>query len=92
MKFEIVDLTADADISFYGYISIKTQQYIEMGPKDVGVILGKHRHHIKGIFCYGGIINPNWSGYLTVELYSTIPVSIKKGEEVAHALIFRDVG
>lgn len=56
----------------------------------VGILLGKKTHHEKGIFFQGGIINPGWEGTLTIELVIFGEAQIKKGEEIAHALIFID--
>ncbi len=95
MSFEIIDIHSNAKVVGKGYplqLTVSSQEEISLGPNQVGVLLGKNKHHRSGIFFQGGIINPGWSGYLTIELVIFGEATIEIGEAVAHALIFTDHG
>ncbi len=95
MSFEIVDIHADVSVDAKGYptqVTIESREVIILKDNQVGVLLGKKKHHGKGIFFQGGIINPGWRGSLTIELIVFGEVRIKEGDPIAHALIFTDNG
>ena len=94
MKIEIVDLTSAEMIVVRSqhspeFISIHTQEKVELGPEDFGLIEGKKGVALKGCLCNSGIVHPNFSGYL--EPFFTVwgSITIPAGSKIAHVLIFR---
>ena len=91
MKFHILDLTSSETLKAHGYpafVQVKTEQEILLNDKQVGVIEGKHSFHEKGIGIMGGIVNPKWHGWLTIEFHVYGEIEIKKGQQIAHLIIF----
>ena len=56
----------------------------------MGIIEGRHTLHEKGIGIFGGIVNPDWKGYLTIEFTIFGDIEIEKNQKIAHVIIFRD--
>jgi len=89
--FRIVDLTSSETTKVRGfpsYCQVATEQEIELSESEVGIIVGKHSHHEKGIGIFGGIVNPKWKGRLTIEFNVYGEIEIIKGQKIAHVVIF----
>ena len=92
MKIKVIDITADSNIKVktaIGTVIIKSNEYIELKKNEIGFLEGKRKHHHRGIFMQGGIINAGWKGHLTIEFLITGEVEIQKNEPVAHAIIIQ---
>ena len=92
-KFSIIDLTSSETLQAKGYpafVQVKTEQEISLSNDQVGVIIGKHSFHEKGIGIFGGIVNPNWKGRLTIEFHVYGEIKITQGEKIAHVIIFQE--
>ena len=90
MPFFIIDVTSSETILVKGYpafVQIKTQEEILLTSNQVGIILGKHKFHEKGIGIFGGIVNPSWKGKLTIEFNVYGEIQVTKGEKIAHVVI-----
>ena len=91
MKFRIVQLTSDSDIRVHGAptcVTVHAQEEIVMGPNEVGHLEGKRTHHQQGAFMQGGMLNPGWRGKPSIEILLMFGhLEIKRGDEIAHALI-----
>ena len=90
MNCEIIDITSSSDIvvkTAIGTVIIISNEYLKLKNNEVGFLEGKRKHHHQGIFMHGGIINPGWEGYLTIEFLVTGELNIKKNDKVAHAII-----
>ncbi len=71
-------------------MTVRAEEEITLALNQIGTLHGKKSHHDKGIFFQGGIINPGWSGHLTIELVVFGELRLAKGDEVAHAVIFTE--
>lgn len=92
MNFRIVDIHAATEVKVraaQATVIIPTQEIVKLSKDEVGFLEGKFSDHQKGVYMQGGIINPGWTGYLTVELIVFGECDIKVGQEVAHAIIIR---
>lgn len=90
MKFKIIDLTSSETIrakGFPAYVQVKTQEFIELSDLQFGIIEGKRSFHELGIGIFGGLINPQWKGNLTIEFHVFGDIEIQKGQKIAHAII-----
>ena len=91
MRFRIVQLTSDSDVIVHGAptcVTVHTQEEISLSPNEVGHMEGKRTHHRRGAFMMGGLLNPGWSGKPSIEILLMFGyLEIKKGDEIAHALI-----
>lgn len=93
MSFKIIDLTSSETLQAKGYpafVQVKTEQTIQLFHDQVGLIIGKHSFHERGIGIFGGIVNPSWKGNLTIEFHVYGEIKISKGEKIAHVIIFTD--
>jgi len=91
MKIRVIDITSASDVkvkSDKATVIIPSDEYIKLSKNEIGTLEGKQSHHIQGIFMQGGIINAGWEGILSIELLIQGEVEIKKGDKVAHAIIF----
>ena len=94
MKFRIVQLHSASDVLTHGSgfcVTVQAQETLTLGTNEVGILLGKRTHHQQGAFFAGGILNPGWSGVPSIEMIVFGRLEVKKGDEVAHALIFQGV-
>ena len=88
----IIDITAKGDVKVKAGIAtviVESNEELNLDENEVGFLEGKRSHHHQGVFMQGGIINPGWKGRLTIEFLVTGEIKIVKGDEVAHATIFR---
>ena len=91
MKARIINITSASDVKVKastGTVIIRSNEHLDLKPNEVGQLEGKRKHHHQGVFMQGGIINPGWSGNLMIEFLITGEVDIKKGDKIAHAIIF----
>ena len=91
--FRVIDLTSSETVKargFPAYLQVGTEEEIHLDYHEVGIILGKHAHHEKGVGIFGGIVNPSWSGKLTIEFNIYGEIDIHKGEKIAHVLIIQE--
>jgi deoxycytidine triphosphate deaminase len=89
-RLKVIDLTSSETVKtkgFPAYLQVSTNEELKLSKDEVGIILGKHSHHEKGIGIFGGIVNPGWKGKLTIEFNIFGEIQIKKGEKIAHVLI-----
>ena len=90
MKINVIEITSASDVKVKcatGTVIINSEQYIKLGPNEIGFLEGKRRHHQEGIFMQGGIINAMWEGRLTIEFLIVGEIHIRKGDKIAHAII-----
>ena len=90
MADRIINLTSAITVKVRGYpvfVQVATNELIALKPTECGTIEGKHGFHSKGIGTMGGIINPGWGGYLTIEFMVFGELDIQKGDQIAHAII-----
>jgi deoxycytidine triphosphate deaminase len=73
-----------------GTVIINAMDSIKLGPNEVGIIEGKYRHHKKGWYMQGGMVNPGWEGILTVEIKYSGEIDIKLGEEICQVVVIGD--
>jgi len=73
-----------------GTVIIMAKDVIKLSRCEVGQIEGKYRHHKKGQYMQGGMVNPGWEGILTVEIKFSGEIDIKEGEEIAQVVIHQD--
>lgn len=93
MKITIRDIHSNVAVRGKGFpqhVTIRSREEVSVGKNQMGILIGKKTHHDKGVFFQGGLINPGWKGYLTIELVIFGEIDIKEGEEVAHAIIFTE--
>ena len=94
MTFRILDITSAETVKVRGgpaFAQVNTQETITMADDEVGIILGKHAFHDRGVGTFGGIVNPGWSGKLTIELVIFNEFEIKKGDKLAHVVVVKQV-
>ena len=70
------------------FISIRTQEDIVLGEREIGIILGKKSHMLRGAICQSGIVNPGWHGCLEPFFIVYGNWNISVGEKIAHLVIF----
>ena len=91
MIISIVPVHASHSIHAFaaeGIVVIESTEEISCNHNQVGIILGKNRHHRKGWFMQGGLVNPGWRGKLTIEIKYNGEIQIDQGDEVAQVIIF----
>jgi deoxycytidine triphosphate deaminase len=89
--FHVIDLVAAHPVKAWGgSVQVISEPEIKLYNNQVGIVLGKHSFHERGISCFSGIVNPGWGGNITIEL-SGERIEIAKGEKIAHLLIFTDL-
>lgn len=92
MKFRVIELTAASEVkakAAQAFVAVPSREWIELGNDEVGFLEGRFTDHQRGIFMQGGLINPGWKGYLTIELLIFGEVDIKVGQKMAHAIILQ---
>ena len=92
MKFRIVQLHSASDVKTHGSgfcVTVQAQETVTLQADEVGVLLGKRTHHRQGAFFPGGLLNPGWSGVPSIEMLIFGQLEVKKGDEIAHAVIFQ---
>ncbi len=93
MKFQVVDLVAaePAACDKGEQVQVSTMPHISLSVGQVGFILSKHSFNADGVVCLGGIVHPEWAGYITVELVALQgPLAVVAGEKVAHLVVFTE--
>ncbi len=91
MKFKVIDLRSATKVRVWGdnaAVQVAAEPYISLKDNEVGIIIGKHKHHMQGISCFQGIVNPGWSGNLTIEFTVRGSLEIWEGDGIAHVLIW----
>lgn len=90
MRFSIKEIHSATDVIVkapYACVIVKSQERISISVDEIGFLEGKRTHHHSGIFMQGGILNPGWEGYLSIELLVFGECHIRVGDEIAHAII-----
>ncbi len=92
MEFRIVDISSASRVKVktaQAIVIVPSNETIVLGDDEIGFLEGKFTDHQKGIYMQGGIINPGWSGKITIELIIFGECDIAVGEQLAHAIILR---
>lgn len=92
MEFRVVDISSASKVKVkaaQAIVIIPSNETVGLGDDEIGFLEGKFTDHQKGIFMQGGIINPGWSGKVTIELIVFGECDIKVGQQLAHAIILR---
>jgi len=94
MEFKVIDITSASKVkiksSGVSTVILPTNEVLELAEDEIGFLEGRFSHHWKGAYFQGGILNPGWRGRVTCELLVIGgEVEIERGEQVAHALIFK---
>lgn len=92
MDFRIVELTSTSMVKVrasQAAVIVPSRELIELGDDEVGFLEGRFSDHQKGIYMQGGIIDPGWSGYITIELIIYGECDIEIGQHLAHAIILK---
>lgn len=92
MDFRIIDITSASNIKVKaadGIVIVPSNELIELRKDEVGFLEGKFTDHQRGVYMQGGILNPGWKGYITLELIIYGEITIEKGQPLAHAIILR---
>jgi len=95
MEFRIIEITATSTVRVKSAtltsVIVPTQETLELSKDEVGVLEGRFSHHQKGAYFQGGILNPGWKGNGTAEFLVFGEFEILRGEQVAHAIIFKGI-
>jgi len=92
MDFRVIDITSASTVKVkaaQSIIIVPSNELIELGEDEIGVLEGKFTDHQKGIFMQGGIINPGWKGRISLELIIFGECDIESGQKLAHAIILK---
>ena len=92
MDFRVVELTSASKVKVRGaqaVVIVPSNELIETGDDEIGFLEGKFTDHQRGIYMQGGIIDPGWSGHITVELLIHGECNIEVGQHIAHAVILK---
>ncbi len=95
MTFEVLDLVSPHYVRAVGngtMIQLLSEPAVSLGAHQVGIVLSKHKWHMQGMTTFTGIVNPGWSGNITVEIMVNGELVIQPGDSVAHVLVFSEGG
>lgn len=95
MTFNVIDLVSPHYVRARGsnaMVQIISEPLVSLGSHQVGIVLSKHKWHMQGMTTFTGIVNPGWSGNITVEIMVNGELIIEPGDSVAHVLVFSEDG
>lgn len=90
MKFRVVEITSSSKVKVkaaQAVVIVPSNEHIKLSPNEIGFLEGRFTDHQRGIYMQGSIIDPNWEGYLTIELLIFGECDISVGQHIAHAII-----
>ena len=67
---------------------IRTQEKVKMAEDEIGIIVLPSTLGRQGIVFSGGWIKPGWEGVIAIELGIFRECVIRKGDPVAHVIVF----
>ena len=91
---KVIDLTSADYVhvrapSIPDFLSIRTQELVNLDGNQVGVIVGKKSLSLKGVLCQPGIVHPGFKGYLEPFFVVYGNWVAQPGEKIAHLIILR---
>ena len=92
MDFRIVELTSASKVKVraaQAAVIVPSQEIIHLSDDEIGSLEGRFSDHQRGIYMQGGIIDPGWTGFITIELLIYGECDIEVGQHLAHAIILR---
>lgn len=92
MTFQIINLTSSESVKVKGFpafLQVATQEHVSLNENEVGIIIGKHSQHEKGVGIFGGIVNPSWHGRLTIEFNVFGEFEVRQGDKIAHLVVLK---
>ena len=92
MDFRVVELTSASKVKVraaQAAVIVPSRELITLDDDEIGSLEGKFTDHQRGIYMQGGIIDPGWSGYITLELLIYGECDIEVGQHLAHAIILK---
>ena len=92
MNFRVIELTSASKVkvrSPQAAVIIPSREFVKLGMDEIGSLEGKFTDHQRGIYMQGGIIDPGWSGHITLELLIYGECDIEVGQHLAHAIILK---
>ena len=93
MMMRIKELHAQKAVTFGGFeyprhVTVPVEK-VALKKNEIGILFGKHSQAAESVLFFPGVVHAGWSGQLRVESVAMgQKFTIKKGDEVAHLLIF----